>query len=67
MSIIEPLMESTPDGAKLSRLFHASLQFRNAKNLERRFALRLAELMLCESSNDTCDCTRVFGWRVEPA
>ena len=53
ISIMDPFMERTPDGAKLSRLFQASLQFLNAKNLDRLFAFKLAELMLCESSNET--------------
>ena len=52
MSIILPESDITPEGAKLSRLFHASLQFRNAKNFDLRFALRLAELMLCESTSE---------------
>ena len=53
MSIMLPFIDMTPDGAKLSRLFHASLQFLNAKNLDRLFALILAELMLCESTSET--------------
>ena len=42
------------DGAKLSWLFHAPLKFLNEKNLERLDML--AELMLCASMSDTCDC-----------
>ena len=65
MSIILPLTLMTADGAKLSRLFHASLQLRNAKNRD-LLPARLAEEMLCESTSDTCECTRAFGGRVGP-
>ena len=47
-----------PDGAKLSLLFQASLQFLKAKNLER--LLKLAELILWVSARDTCEGRRPF-------
>lgn len=55
----------TAEGAKLSRLFHASLQFRNAKKRDLRPA-KLVDEILCESTSDICECIRVFGGRIDP-